>query len=110
MSWAVFVSDEAASDRQSIFDYIADRDSFDSALHVDGLIRKGLGSLREMPERGNVPPTLRRYGITEYRQFWVKPYRILYRVLDSERQVWVVAIIDGRRDADELLRERVRRG
>lgn len=37
----------------------------------------------------------------------VHTYRIVYRVMGNE--VWVLAIVDGRRDLDTLLYERARR-
>jgi plasmid stabilization system protein ParE len=54
-----------------------------------------------------VVPELRVHGITTYREIIVLPYRVIYRVEPGE--VWVVAVLDHRRDLDALLQERVRR-
>ena len=52
-------------------------------------------------------PELRLRGITLYRELIRAPYRIIYRIVGAE--VWVLAIVDGRRDLDALLNSRIRR-
>jgi toxin ParE1/3/4 len=44
-------------------------------------------------------------GIKEYRQAFFKPYRIIYRVIDEQVVVYVIA--DGRRDMQTLLSRRL---
>ena len=44
-------------------------------------------------------------GIREYRQIFFKPYRIIYRVM--EKNVYVLLIVDGRRDMQSLLQRRL---
>jgi toxin ParE1/3/4 len=52
-------------------------------------------------------PELREIGVTEYREVVRKPYRIVYFTVG--RQVYVVAILDGRRDLEDLLARRLLR-
>ncbi|MDE0103485.1 MAG: type II toxin-antitoxin system RelE/ParE family toxin [Bryobacterales bacterium] len=44
-------------------------------------------------------------GIREYREVFVKPYRIIYRV--TAETVYVLLIADGRRDMQSLLLRRL---
>jgi toxin ParE1/3/4 len=44
-------------------------------------------------------------GIKEYRQVFVKPYRLIYRVMGADVVVYVIA--DGRRDMQSLLTRRL---
>lgn len=43
--------------------------------------------------------------ITEYRQASCKPYRVIYRALDT--QIVIYLIVDGRRDMQSLLARRL---
>ena len=67
-------------------------------------IEKAFSSLSEYPERGNYPRELLDIGIREYREIFFKPYRIIYRVM--ENNVYVLVIADGRRDMQTLLQRR----
>ena len=58
-----------------------------------------------MPERGRIVPELREQGITVYRELVEPPWRILYRI-ESDR-VWVLAVIDGRRNVEDILLKRL---
>lgn len=60
-----------------------------------------------MPERGRVPPEMERIGIREFREVTLKPYRIIYATVKSK--VFVYCILDGRRDFQALLEERLLR-
>ena len=57
------------------------------------------------PERGAYPKELVLLGIREYREVFFKPYRIIYRILD--KNVYVLLIVDGRRDLQLLLQRRL---
>jgi toxin ParE1/3/4 len=61
--------------------------------------------LSEFPERGAYPKELLALGIREYREVFFKPYRIIYRVMD--KNVYVLLIVDGRRDMQSLLQRRL---
>ena len=90
---------------EEIVDYIDRHDSPDRANHVLEQIEKGIVGLSEHPHRGNHPHELLRIGIQEYRQILFKPYRIIYRVIQNN--VYVLLIADGRRDMQTLLRRRL---
>ena len=62
-------------------------------------------SLSEFPERGVYPKELLALGIRGYREIFLKPYRILCRVVKNG--VHVLLIVDGRRDMQSLLQRRL---
>jgi toxin ParE1/3/4 len=61
--------------------------------------------LSEFPERGAYPKELLALGVREYREIFFKPYRIIYRVLNKNDYVLLIA--DGRRDMQSLLQRRL---
>ena len=77
------------------------------ACRVDCILNqidRALQSLSEHPRRGNYPKELLDLGIREYRELFFRPYRIIYRVIESN--VYVLVIADGRRDIQSLLQRR----
>jgi len=62
-------------------------------------------SLEQFPERGRLLPELVGTGITQYRELLVAPWRIIYRM--EQQQVFVTAILDGWRDLQSLLLQRL---
>ena len=105
MSFTVLLTDDAAHDLDELYDYIARHDVPGKADYVLERIEKALNSLAESPERGAYPKELLALGIREYREIFFKPYRIIYRVIDSS--VYVLLIADGRRDMQTLLQWRL---
>ena len=103
----VLLTDDAAHDLEEIHDYIARHDSISRANHVLERIEKGFASLSESPQRGSCPQELLDVGIREYREVFFKPYRIIYREIEDD--VYVLLIADGRRDMRALLERRLLR-
>lgn len=105
MPFAVLLTNDAARDLNELYDYIAVHDSPRKADYVLEQIEKVLSTLSEFPERGVYPKELLKLGIREYREIFFKPYRIIYRVID--KKVYVLLIVDGRRDMHALLQRRL---
>ena len=105
MSVAVFLTDSAARDLEEIYDYVAGHDAPGKAERLVNRIEKVFTSLSASPLRGAFPHELLALGIREYREVFFKPYRIVYRVLDDA--VYVLLIVDGRRDMQSLLQRRL---
>jgi len=105
MPYAVLLTDDAARDLNELYDYLASHDSPRKADHVLKQIEKVFSTLSEFPERGVYPKELLKLGIREYREVFFKPYRIIYRVM--EKNVYVLLIVDGRRDMQSLLQRRL---
>ena len=75
-----------------------------AAKIIDGLAL-AVDSLADLAERGSVPKELLALGIAQYRQIIVKPFRIIYEALPE--RIIVHAILDGRRDIESLLTQRL---
>ena len=105
MPFAVLLTKDAARDLNELYDYIAVHDSPRKADYVLERIEKVLSTLSEFSERGVYPKELLKLGIREYREIFFKPYRIIYRVID--KNVYVLLVVDGRRDMYSLLKRRL---
>ena len=105
MPFAVLLTHDAARDLNELYDYIAVHDSPRKADYVLERIEKVLSTLSEFPERGVYPKELLKLGIREYREIFFKPYRIIYRVID--KHVYVLLVVNGRRDMHSLLQRRL---
>ncbi|MDO8722194.1 MAG: type II toxin-antitoxin system RelE/ParE family toxin [Syntrophales bacterium] len=107
MSYEVFLTADAACDLEELYQYIVRHDAPGKAEHVLTSIEKICTSLSESPERGAYPKELLALGIRDYREVFFKPYRVIYRVLGDT--VYVLLIVDGRRDMQMLLQRRLLR-
>jgi len=108
MAFAVFLTDNAARDLDELYDYISLHDAPQKADYVLGQIERAFSKLSKFPkfpERGAHPKELLALGILEYREIYFKPYRIIYRVMD--KNVYVLLIANGRRDMQTLLQRRL---
>ena len=100
-------SEAAVDDLLGIVDSLFTEAGIDVALETEQRLDGAIESLNDLSNRGRVVPELRVHGITTYRELIVLPYRIIYRVEPDE--VWLVAVLDHRRDLTALLHERARR-
>jgi len=101
----VLLTEGAEQDLEAIYDYIADFDSLGNANDVLDQLMEVVESLSLFPERGSYPKELLALGIKEYRQALFKPYRLIYRVINN--QVIIYLIADGRRDMQSVLERRL---
>ncbi|MBI5632595.1 MAG: type II toxin-antitoxin system RelE/ParE family toxin [Nitrospirae bacterium] len=107
MKYSVFVVAEAERDLQEIYRYVFRNDSPEKAVRLLDSLEKTVMKLEALPLRGHIPPELERISVTEYREVFFKPYRIIYQVIG--RAVYVYCVLDGRRDLQDLLQERLLR-
>jgi toxin ParE1/3/4 len=105
MPFAVLLTHAAARDLDELYDYIALHDAPRKADYVLEQIEKTFSQLSEFPERGAYPKELLTLGVREYFEIFFKPYRIIYRVMD--KNVYVLLVVDGRRDMPSLLQRRL---
>lgn len=105
MSYTVFLTDDAASDLEDLYDYLESHDEPEKADYVLNKIEAAFQSLADNPERGTYPNELLAIGLREYREIYFKPYRIIYRVVANN--VFIMVIADGRRDMQALLQRRL---
>lgn len=93
----------AQSDLKQIIDHIA-VDSPDNALGILKKIREEASSLYTFPDQGRIVPELKDQGIHIYREIIVPPWRIIYRISDTN--VIVLSVIDSRRNVEDILLDR----
>lgn len=102
VEWA----DAARDDLRAIALHIA-QDNLDNALAVAERIDRRTAALAILSSRGRVVPELRRVAETRYREVIEEPWRIIY--LTEGAVVRIVAVVDGRRDVQAWLNERMAR-
>jgi toxin ParE1/3/4 len=94
----------ARRDLEGIVAYLADR-SPQAALATLDRLEARAKSLATLADRGRVVPELRRLHIRQYRELQVPPYRVIYRV--SGALVWVLVLVDARRNLEDVLLDRL---
>lgn len=103
MEYEIDFTDDAKKDLFDIYYYVAKYDSFDKADRLRNELYEKINSLSSLPERG-----FRIKEIIEERpdiyQIILFPYNILYKV--KKNKVNILAILDGRRDVNVILKER----
>lgn len=104
----VLFTEDAERDLDDLYEYIARHDSPQNADRVLDRLLEATQELATLPERGSQPKELRAIGVQEYRQVFFKPYRVIYRVLDNQVVVYLIA--DGKRDMQSLLSRRLLSG
>ena len=105
MSYKVFLTQDAERDLEGLYEFVFEHDSPGNAEQLLDKVGATLDKLADFSERGNHPKELAALGITDYREVFFKPYRIIYRVLD--KRVYVYLVVDGRRDMRALLQRRL---
>jgi toxin ParE1/3/4 len=100
----VIWSNIADKDLTNIIEYIA-VDSISNAAKVYKKIKEKASSLYFSPERGRIVPELRDHGILQYHELIVPPWRILYRI--SETNVYVLSVLDSRQNIEDILLKRL---
>jgi toxin ParE1/3/4 len=107
MKYKVNFVSEAEEDLFQIYKYIYLNDSEEKAEKLYSKLYEKCLLLQKFPERGHIPPELNLLDIEDFLEIHYKPYRIIYRIIKSE--VFIHCIIDGRRDIQKLLQERLLR-
>ena len=105
MKFTVHLVADAEQDLTDIYQYVARNDTPTKAEKLLQNLESTILNLQTMPLRGHVPLELERAGVLEFRELLFKPYRIIYQVTKAE--VYVHCVLDGRRNMQELLQERV---
>jgi len=94
----------AVSDLESIIEYIS-KNSPLTARALFHKLKKQIDTLSYSPQRGRHIPELQEQGIFLYRELIISPWRVMYRV--HERIVYIMAIIDSRRNVEDILLEKL---
>ncbi len=107
MNYNVHLIEGAENDLFEIYKYIAAHDSVHKAESLLNKVEELCSSLKDLPDRGHIPPELDRIGIKQYKEVHFKPYRVIYQIIKNN--VYIHCILDGRRDMMDLLQERLLR-
>lgn len=103
-SYDVVWAEIAEEDLRAIIKYIhsdnplAAKDSLEK-------IKTKVSDLNSLPLRGRIVPELLQQGILQYRELLVLPWRIIYRISDSN--VYVLSVIDSRQNVEDILLHRL---
>jgi plasmid stabilization system protein ParE len=106
VKYRVVWTESASVDLLAIVEYLAER-SATAAENALKRIDESAQSLTTMPFRGRIVPELREHGIDTVREVIVRPWRVLYTVKDDVAVVY--AVIDSRRNIEDVLLERALR-
>jgi len=104
---SVILAPEAMADVVAIHRYVSTAESPSRAAHVRDRLLETCRAPESLPDRGHRPPELQRVGVAEFREVHGQPFRVVYEVVGDE--VLVHAVLDGRRDLQDLLAWRLLR-
>jgi len=100
----VFWTLNAQSDLKEIIEFIR-LDSLTQAKRIfKGIKAKSL-KLAEFPNIGRVVPELERYNLSSYRELIIDVWRVIYT--QKESGIYILSVIDSRRNINELLFEKL---
>ena len=100
----VLWTEAAVLDLENLARFIA-ADSPVNARKVLARLKLKAESLESSPHRGRIVPELAGCGLLRWRELIVRPYRLVYRI-DGKR-VYILAVLDSRRDLEDVLLERI---
>jgi len=106
-AWRVVFTRRAGKDIRAILAFIGAQDGPDVAEAIAEKFIAARDGLRQLPDRGRIPPELQHVNILTFREIQIKPYRIVYQVNKTTHEVYIHVVADGRRNFAELLRERL---
>lgn len=101
---AVIWSQFAQDDLQSIIEFI-EIDNKQNAFRIFEIIKKNCIKIEQHPNVGRILPELKDINIETYRELVIQNWRVIYRV--SDKEIFILAVIDSRRDIDDTLLRRV---
>ena len=101
--YKVIWANVAEADLKDIIENIS-IDNPQNALKILKKIKQKASGLYTLPERGRIVPELQDQGILQYREIVIPPWRLIYRI--TERKVFVLSLIDSRRNVEDILFKR----
>ncbi|MDL2216711.1 type II toxin-antitoxin system RelE/ParE family toxin [Desulfovibrio sp. OttesenSCG-928-M14] len=101
----VILTPEASEDILEIYAYILERDGEEQAEVILKRLEAKAYSLGKLALRGKFPEELVPFGNRNIREVREAPWRIFYR--PEIEEIAVLAVIDGRREMTDVLREKL---
>lgn len=105
MKYRVNLSFSAEEDLIEIYKFVFLNDSPEKAEKLYSKLYEKCVALKKYPYRGHVPQELSLFGINDFLNIIFKLYRIIYQIIGKD--VFIHCILDGRRDMQKLLQERL---
>lgn len=105
MKYRVNFTVGAERDLVEIWDYVAEHDSPEKAKSLVEHINRACSDLSDMPQRGTYPREMILFGIRNFREVFLKPYRVICEIEKKTLVIYLIA--DGRRDMKTLLQKRL---
>jgi len=105
MTCKVLLTNAAERDMQLICDYFSANQQENRIERFLTQMEKVFQRIAQTPETGSWPFELLELGISEYREVFSHPYRVIYYL--ENNTAYVVLIADARRDLDVLLQMRL---
>ncbi|MCH7826799.1 MAG: type II toxin-antitoxin system RelE/ParE family toxin [Bacteroidetes bacterium] len=105
MKYKVNIVKSAEDDLLEIYKYIFFNDCEENADKIYSKLVEKISSLQKFPNRGHRLPELNLLGVEDFLEINYKAYRIIYRLIN--KVVFVQGVLDGRRDLQKLLQERL---
>ena len=102
--YAVVWTEVAGQDVERLAAYLYDEAPLRADPIIDRIVSRA-ESLRSSPQRGKTPPELRAIGDRTWREVQEPPWRILYRLVG--KRVEIHGVLDGRRNLEDVLLERL---
>lgn len=97
-SYAVIITEPAEQDLEEILKYIAEKSGVQSAENTRDAILDAIDGLAQMPDRhGRVKEVIHREDIVYRRVIVNKKYRVMYKIEEAEKDVYVVRILHVKR-------------
>lgn len=105
--WKVVATRLADKDILGIIAFIGEREGPEVAEAILEKLIQARDSLSKLPDRGRIPPEMKRISVLSYREIQAVPYRIVYQVNKAAHTVYIHMVADGRRNMAALLKERL---
>lgn len=105
MKYKVNILKSAEDDLLEIYKYIYFNDCEENADKIYTNLVEKISLLQNFPNRGHIPAELSLLGMEDFLEINYKPFRIIYQLI--EKVVFVHCVLDGRRDMQKLLQERL---
>lgn len=96
----------ARQDLTEIIQFIAVDNPIEAYRQLEKIEDKAK-QLNQNPKRGRTVPELMAIGMPDYRELIIRPWRLIYRI--ENRNVFVLALLDSRRNLEDILLERLLR-
>ena len=102
--YKVYWAESAEEDLKAIIETIYG-DTPSAAKDILSKIKTKASALCSFPQIGQIVPELKEHGILHYRELIIPPWRVIYRI--SESQIYSLTVIDSRRNVEDILLDRL---